>query len=80
LNVATDAICVDDLAKQDGAPITELGHELTKLVAGISHRDRVGTGGKLFSREDLGSLRAGEPIRIKPKTQRQLPVQLDQPG
>ena len=79
LNVAADAVGIDHLAKQDGAPITQLGHEMTELVAGIGHRNRVGAVGKLFSRKDLNSLRAGEPIRVKPQMQRQRPVQLDQP-
>src|SRR5205809_680458 len=60
------------------AAMAELRHEMAKLVAGVGHCDRVGAIGKPFSGEDLGSLRAREPIRIEAEVYRQPPVELDQ--
>src|SRR6187399_990091 len=37
LDVAADAVFVDDFAEQDGPAIAELGHEMAELVAGIGH-------------------------------------------
>ena len=79
LDVAADAIGVDHLAEQDGAAVAELRHEMSELMAGIGHRDRLGALGKPFSRENLGPFRAVEPVGIEAKLERQRPVQLDQP-
>jgi hypothetical protein len=38
LDVATDAVAVDDLAQQDGAAIAQLRRETAELVAGIGER------------------------------------------
>ena len=80
LDVAADAVRVDDLAEQNGAAIAELRHEMPELVAGIGHRDRVGAVGDALAGEDLGAFRAVEQVRIEPELDRQRPVQLDQPG
>ena len=53
---------------------------MAELVAGIGHCNRVSALGNALSREDLGSLRAGQPIRIETEMDRQRPVQLDQSG
>ena len=58
LDVAADAVGVDDFAEQDGAAVAELRHEMAELVAGIGHRDRVGAVGHAFAGEDFGALRA----------------------
>jgi len=63
LNVAADPVRVDHLAKQDGAAITELRHEMTELVAGIGHRNRVRPVRNALAGEDLGPLRASEPCQ-----------------
>src|SRR6266404_2828677 len=73
LDVATDAIRVDHLAEQDGAAVAELRNEMTELVPGISHSNRVRAVGNAFSSENLGSLRAGEPIRIEAEMDREQP-------
>ncbi len=70
LDVAADAVAVDDLAEQDGAAIAELWHEMPELVAGIGHRDRVGAGGKLLAGEDFGAFRGFQLVRIKPELRR----------
>ena len=80
LDVAADAVLVDDLAEQDGAAVAELGHEMAELVAGIGHRDRVGAVGEALSGEDFGAFRALQQVRIEPEMDGQRPVQLDQPG
>ena len=80
LDVAADAVPVDDLAEQDGAAVAELGHEMAELVAGIGHRDRVGAVGQALSGEDFGPFRAIQHIGIKAEMDGQGPVQLDQPG
>ena len=41
LDVAPDAVEVDDLAEKDGAAIAELRHEVAELMAGIGQRDRL---------------------------------------
>ena len=80
LDVAADAVRVDHLAEQDGAAVAELGNEMAELVPGIGHCNRVRAFGNAFSSENLGSLPAGEPIRIETEMDRERPVQLDQPG
>ena len=79
LDVAADAVGVDHLAEQDGAAVAELRHEMTELVAGIGHRDRVRAVGNALAGEDFGSLRAIQPIRIEAEMDGQRPVQFDQP-
>ena len=54
LDVASDAVSVDDLAEQDGPAVAKLGDELPELVAGIGHRDRIGAVGEALSGEDFG--------------------------
>ena len=79
LDVAADAVGVDHLAEQDGAAVAELRHEMTELVAGIGHRDRVGAVGDPLAGENFGALRALQPIRIEAEMDRERPVQFDQP-
>ena len=80
LDVAADAVPVDDLAEQNGAAVAELRHEMAELVAGIGHGDGVGAFRQAFSGEDFGALGRCELVRIEPKLDGELPVQLDQPG
>ena len=80
LDVAADAVPVDDFAEQDGPAVAELGHEMAELVAGIGHRDRVGAIGEALSGEDFGPFRALQHVRIEAEMDGQRPVQLDQPG
>ncbi|MHC2692970.1 hypothetical protein ACVME9_005461 [Bradyrhizobium liaoningense] len=80
LDVAADAALVDDLAEQDGAAVAELGHEMPELVAGIGHRDGIGSGRNRLAGQDLGTLRGFQQVRIQPELDCQRPVQLDQPG
>ena len=65
LDVAADAVLVDDFAEQDGAAVAELGHEMAELVAGIGHRDRVGPIREALSGEDFGPFRALQQVRIE---------------
>ena len=58
LDVAADAVGVDHFAEQDGAAVAELRHEMTELVAGIGHRDRVGAVGQPLAGEDFGAFGA----------------------
>ena len=46
LDVAADAVDIDDFAEQDGAAVAELRHEIAELVAGIGHGDRFGAVGQ----------------------------------
>ena len=78
LDVAADAVGVDDLAEQDGAAVAELRHEMAELVAGIGHRDRIGAVGNPLAGQDLGALGALEQVGIEAEMDRQRPVQLDQ--
>ena len=78
LDVTADTVGVDHLAEQDGAAVPELRHEMTELVAGIGHRNRVGAVGDPLAGEDLGALRAVEPIRVEAEMEGQRPVQFDQ--
>ena len=78
LDIAADAVRVDDFAEQDGAAIAELRHEMTELVAGIGHRDRVGTVRNAFAGEDFGALRARKQLGVETEMDRQRPVELDQ--
>ena len=80
LDVAADAVRVDDLAEQDRPAVAELGHEIPELVAGIGHGDGVGARGNRLSGQDFGALRGLQQVRIEPELDRQRPVQLDQPG
>ena len=79
LDVAAHAVGVDDFAEQDGAAVTELRHEMTELVAGIGHRNRVRALGNTLAGQDLGSLGALEEVGIEAKVDRERPVQFDQP-
>ena len=65
LDVTADAVGVDHLAEQDGAAVAELRHEMTELVAGIGHRNRVGAVGDPLAGEDFGAFRAIQPIRVE---------------
>ena len=67
LDVAADAVLVDDFAEQDGAAIAQLGHKMPELVAGIGHRDRVGALGDALAGQNLGAFRAIEQVRIEPE-------------
>ncbi len=78
LDIAADAVGIDDFAEQDGAAIAELRHEMTELVAGIGHRDRVGAVRNAFAREDFGALRARKQLGVEAEMDRQRPVELDQ--
>ena len=78
LDVAADAVGVDDFTEQDGAAVPELRHEMAELVAGIGHRDRVGALGNPLAGQDLGPLGAVEQVGIEAEMDRQRPVQLDQ--
>ena len=80
LDVAADAVPVDDLAEQDGAAIPELRNKVPELVAGIGHRDRIGPVGQPFAGEDFRAFRAVQHVGVEPKMHRQRPVELDQPG
>src|ERR1700729_524169 len=42
LDIAPLAVAVHDLAKEDCAAVAKLRNEITKLMPGISHRDRLG--------------------------------------
>src|SRR6185312_7319577 len=79
LDVAADAVLVDDLTEQDGPAVTELGHEMAELVAGIGHRNRVGAVRQALSGEDFGPFRALQHVWIEAEMDGQGPVQLDQP-
>src|ERR1700687_637121 len=79
LNVAADAVGIDHLAEQDSASITKLRNEMTELVAGIWHRNRVYAVGYAFAGEDLRSLRAIEPIRIEAEMNGEPPDQVERP-
>ena len=80
LDVAADAVGVDHLAEQDRAAVTQLRHEMAKLVTGIGHGDRVGAVGQALAGEDFRAFRAFQPVRIEPELERQRPVQFYQPG
>ena len=80
LDVAADAVLVDDFAEQDGPAVAELGDEMAELVAGIGHRDRVGAVRQALSGEDFGAFRALQHVGIEPEMDGERPVQLDQPG
>ncbi len=79
LDVAADAVGVDDFTEQDGAAVPELGHEMAELVAGIGHCDRIGAVGDALAGQDLGTLGAVEQVGIESEVDRQRPVQPDQP-
>ena len=78
LDVAAYTGAVDDLAKKNGASITELRDESPELVAGISHGERLATLGHQVTREHLHTLRCGEPFWIEAEVQGELRVQPDQ--
>jgi hypothetical protein len=80
LDVAADAVPIDDLAEQDRSSVAELGHELPELVAGIGHGDGVGSIRNRLPGQDFGALGGLQGGRIEPELDRQGPVQLDQPG
>src|SRR6185437_3750139 len=65
LDIAAHTVGVDDLAEQDGAAVTELRHEMTELMAGIGHRDRIGAFREPFAGKDFSSLGGREQVRIK---------------
>ncbi len=75
LDVAAHAVAVDHFAKQDGAAVAELRHEMAELMPGIGHRDRLGAVRNPVAGEHLHALRAGKPSGIEPELQRELPVQ-----
>src|SRR5271170_921126 len=78
LDVAAHTGAVDDLAKKNGASITELRDESPELVAGISHGERLATLGHQVTREHLHTLRCGKPFWIEPELQGELRIQPDQ--
>ncbi len=57
LDVAARPVLVDDLAEQDGAAVTELGHEVAELVAGIGHGNGIGAFGHALSGQDFRPFR-----------------------
>ena len=80
LDVAANAVLVDDFAEQDRPAVAKLGHEITELMARIGHRDRVGAVWDALSGEDFRALRAVQHVWIEPELDGERPVQLDQPG
>ena len=71
LDIAADAVGIDDLAEQDSAAIAELRHEMAELVAGIGHGDRLGPVGQALPGEDFGALRALQQVGIEPQPDRE---------
>jgi hypothetical protein len=78
LDVAAHAGAVDDLAKKNGASITELRDESPELVASISHGERLATPGHQVTREHLHTLGRDKPFWIEPEVQGELCIQADQ--
>ena len=67
------------LRAQDGPAVPESRHEMTELMAGIGHRNRVRCPGPACAGENLG-LPPGSagPIRIEAEMAGERPVQFDQ--
>ena len=80
LDIAPDAVPVDNLAKQDGTTVAELRHKMSKLVSGVSQGNRLRRIRDPLPRQDLESLGTDKPFRIEPQVGRELCVQADQPG
>ncbi len=78
LNVAAYTGAVDDLAKKNGASITELRDESPELVAGISHGQRLATLGHQVTREHLHTIRCCKPFWIEAEVQGELRIQPNQ--
>jgi len=68
---------VDDLAKQDGATVAELRHELAELVPGVSHRDRFRGLRHTLAGKDLEPFRPGKPRRVETEIEREFCVLRD---
>ena len=79
LDIAPDAVPVDNLAKQDGTTVAELRHKMSKLVSGVSQGNRLRRIRDPLPRQHLESLGTDKPFRIEPKVDRELCVQADQP-
>src|SRR5262249_14773739 len=65
LEIAALAVLPDDLAEQDGAAVTELGHEVSELMAGVSERDRRRAFGQRVAGEQLCALGRCEDLGIE---------------
>jgi hypothetical protein len=68
---------VDDFAEQDGATVPQLRYEVTELMPGISHGNRLRRIRHALARQNLQPFRTGEPNRIKAQFQREFSVQTD---
>ena len=80
LDVTAHTIAIDNLAQKNGASVTELRHEVPKLVAGISHGERLASLGHAVAGEDCHAFRRGELRRIEPEMSGERFVQLHQTG
>src|SRR5271170_1267270 len=67
LDVAAHAVAIDHLAEKNGTSVTELRYESPKLVAGISHGERLASLGHPGACENLHTLQCGKLSRIEPE-------------
>ena len=67
MDIASDAVAVDDLAKEEGSPIPELRNEMPELVPGVSHSNWFGAVGNTVAGEHPHSFWTGQLFRIQPQ-------------
>ena len=65
LDVAPEAVLIDDFAQEDGASVSELRDKSTELVSSIRRGDGRGSVGGAVAGQDLHPFLADEPLRIK---------------
>jgi hypothetical protein len=80
LDVAAQAIGIDDLAQQNSPPIAELRHESSKLVAGVGQGERLTRVRHTVAGEDGDAFWRGELVGIEPKVPDQRFIQPDKAG
>src|SRR5690606_10956729 len=80
LQIAAEAVPIDDFAEQHRAAITELRHELAELMAGIRLRKRFGRLRHAITCEHRNPFGPFEPLGVDAELLRERPVDPDQRG
>jgi hypothetical protein len=77
LDVASDAIPIDQFPKENRSAIAQLGYPVAKLKARIGHRQWLSALRHPVPRQDLDALRRGQLFRAEPEVKGQTLVQPD---
>jgi hypothetical protein len=65
LDITALAVKIDDFAEEEGAAVTELGHEVAELVAGVGLGEGLGAVGKGVAGEEGGVIGVVEGFGVE---------------